>query len=343
MKKTILILSIVVLAVIPLNAKVWRLNNTGADADFTTLQSAHNSSDVLAGDTLHLEASSGSYGDLTATKPLVIIGAGYFLNQNDDMQANINHSIVGTVTFNAGSQSSIIEGCDFHQIIIGTSNIIIQRNVSICDRCEEGLSTIYFNEYANNIIIRNNYLYSYSSNRYNNYAEIICCYSSYVNNIVIINNYFESIHTDQYSLYMSGGFSGIIENNVIKGKVFVSNSVFNNNIMVSGNFSQSNCTYTHNIGNSTQFGTDNGNQQNINMADVFVGATGNSSDGQWQLKSGSPAIGAGTNGIDCGMFGGDFPYHLSGLPSIPAIYYHEQTIDNVNQQLNITIKAKSHN
>lgn len=335
MKKIILILSMVVLAAISLNAKVWRLNNTGADADFTTLQSAHNSSDVLAGDTLHLEASSGSYGDLTATKSLVIIGAGYFLNQNDDMQANINHSIVGTVTFNAGSQGSIIEGCDCDIITIGTSNIIIQKNYI------HGLRAIIFSGNISNIIVRQNYLIG--GDVWNQTDAAVYCNNGICNNCSIYNNFIDMPENNFYCIYVENGFSGSIFNNVITKKIYISNSVFNNNIMVSGTFTQSNCTYTHNIGNTTQFGTDNGNQQNINMADVFVGATGNSSDGQWQLKSGSPAIGAGTNGIDCGMFGGDFPYHLSGVPSIPAIYYHEQTIDNVNQQLNITIKAKSHN
>ena len=108
-----------------------------------------------------------------------------------------------------------------------------------------------------------------------------------------------------------------------------------------GVFTHTNASFNNNIGHSTQCGTANGNQQNVNMTTVFVG-TG-STDGQWQLSAGSPALGAGVDGVDCGMFGGDYPYKLSGLPSVPAIYYHEQTIDNVNQQLNVTIKAKSHN
>ncbi|HUR10478.1 MAG TPA: hypothetical protein VM012_03875, partial [Flavitalea sp.] len=47
-------------------AKIWRLNNNaGVAADFTTLQSAHNSASVGNGDTLHLEGSPTSYGSLT--------------------------------------------------------------------------------------------------------------------------------------------------------------------------------------------------------------------------------------------------------------------------------------
>jgi len=334
MKKTILILSMLLLVTIQLNAKVWRLNNTGADADFTTLQAAHNNSYVLAGDTLHLEASSGSYGDLTATKPLVIIGAGYFLSENADMQANLNSSKTGLITFNAGSEGSIIAGCECDIITIVTNNIIIEKNYI------HGSRAIILSGNISNIIIRQNYLIG--GDVWNQTDAAIYCYRSICNNCFIYNNFID-MPDNFYCIYVENGFSGNIFNNVLGKKISICNSVFNNNIMVSGTFTQSNCTYTHNIGNLTQFGSENGNQQNINMEDVFVGATRNSSDGQWQLKSGSPAIGAGVGGIDCGMFGGDFPYHLSGLPSIPAIYYHQQTIDNVNQQLNITIKAKSHN
>ena len=35
-------------------AKIWRVNNTGIPADFTSIQQAHDSSIVAAGDTLHI-------------------------------------------------------------------------------------------------------------------------------------------------------------------------------------------------------------------------------------------------------------------------------------------------
>ena len=53
------------------------------------------------------------------------------------------------------------------------------------------------------------------------------------------------------------------------------------------------------------------------LSDVFVSA--GSSDGKWRLKPGSPAIGAGIDGVDLGPFGGPAPYILSGLPSRPRL------------------------
>ena len=89
----------------------------------------------------------------------------------------------------------------------------------------------------------------------------------------------------------------------------------------------------------------NGNQYNVNMANVFVDyndTQGYSTDGKWQLKTGSPAIGAGINGVDCGVFGGVNPYVLSGIPALPHIY--EAAISGTaysNEGLSCTIKVKS--
>lgn len=97
----------------------------------------------------------------------------------------------------------------------------------------------------------------------------------------------------------------------------------------------------NNIGDANQFPSGNGNQNNVNMSTVFVG-TG-STDGQWQLKSGSPAIGAGRNGEDIGMFGGPEPYVPSGLPPIPAVYSIEMPgVTAANQTIPVTVKTKSH-
>lgn len=342
MKNLFTILTIL-FSVLTLNASVWRVNNLpGTDADFTTIQQAHDAPYVYDGDTLYLEGSSGSYGDLNASKRLVIIGAGYFLAENNETQANINSSNTGAITFNNGSQGSIITGCNISRIIVNTSNLIIERNHISNSNMYYG---IWLNsDNINNVIIRSNYIIVTRTSTYTTTYGIRANYIG-SNNITIRNNYIQlenvSIQS-RYALGLYSGFSGIVENNVLVGRVNINNTSFNNNILVEGTFEHSNSFYHNNIANSTQFGTLNGNQQNVFMGNVFLGETGNSTDGQWQLKAGSAAIGAGVDGVDCGMFGGQFPYKLSGLPGIPAIYHHEQTIDNVNQVLNVTINAKSH-
>jgi len=142
---------------------------------------------------------------------------------------------------------------------------------------------------------------------------------------------------------MDATASADIRNNVISSfnQSFVNNSIFYNNIG-SGTITLSNCDVQNNIGNSNQFGTLNGNQENVDMNMVFVGE--GSTDGQWQLAPGSPAIGAGITGEDCGIFGGNEPYRLSGVPAIPAIWFFDApTSGSTNSGLQVNVKVKSHN
>ena len=70
-------------------AKSWRLsNNPAVKADFSTFQAAHDA--AAAGDTIYVDGTGEnlSYGHAAVTKKLIIIGPGYFLNENDSTQAN---------------------------------------------------------------------------------------------------------------------------------------------------------------------------------------------------------------------------------------------------------------
>jgi hypothetical protein len=99
----------------------------------------------------------------------------------------------------------------------------------------------------------------------------------------------------------------------------------------------------NNIGNSTQFGTTNGNQSNVTMSNVFTYGPGDEyTDNHYTLKAGSPAIGAGVSGEDCGIFGGDGAYKLSGIPAIPAIFQAViPATANTGDGITITIKSKT--
>lgn len=331
MKKSIILSSFVMILTVvslQLNAAVWRVNAApGSSPHYTSLQAAHDAPTTMSGDTVYLEGSPFSTGGLTCTKKLIIIGSGYFLNQNPQTQANIITSNIDYyVYFNAGSAGSKIMGCYFtYPVYISDNNISIERNS--------------FN-YGNYMV------YGYSSNLDNirvigNYFESPYYYNSIYfpyscSNVLISNNYIGG------SITTNSSFQGFIVNNVFAGYISINNATFTNNISTLDSYSATNCITTYNIGNGLQFGTLNGNQQNVDMSTVFVGPTGYSTDGQWQLKSGSPAIGAGEAGVDCGMFGGNYPYVLSGMPPIPAVYYFNAPSMPTNT-INVSIKAKSHN
>lgn len=319
-------------------ARILIVNNTpGAPTGydyFTTVQAAHNNAG--SGDTIYIIGSSTTYAGFSVSKKLIIIGPGYLLTENPNTQANPNPAMIsGDINFNSGASGSILTGIsvvdDYHTINIYESNITIKRNkLSTSENC------IFISSNVGNVIVAQNYMTTRWSN--NQVIRI----SNNVQNVIISNNYIENLVENGKAIEISSSTSAVVKNNIIKGNFIVYNSQIQNNIMRGGTFSGSNNIVLNNMGNSTQFGTSNGNQSNVNMSLVFVG-TG-STDGQWQLKTGSPAIGAGADGVDCGIFGGVTPYILSGLPPIPAIYFFDAPTSGSNSKgLPIHIKIKSHN
>jgi hypothetical protein len=298
------------------HAAKWRVNNTGIAANFTTASEAVNSPLVLAGDTLYFESSMVSYGGVNITKKLVLIGPGYFLGENDSTQADTKPSTLSSTSFNMGSQGSIVQGLSFDgNVVIGTSGITLEKNSL--------MAGLQITSGSGNVVLRNYILYMNLS---------------ITQNVLISNNIIVSTNPYGNCMFVQPDASATVINNIMLGMVSVNNTIFRNNILVCTNltplFTSSNSTIENNIGASTQFDASNGNQQNVDMTTVFM-YTG-SSDGKYRLKPGSPAIAAGVGGTDCGVFGGNYPYVLSGMVSGPSVWYL-----NMNG-MDVTVKAKSH-
>lgn len=315
------------------NAKIWIADANPGDigADFKTIQAAHDG--ASAGDTIYVIGSAQSLGNATFTKKLVIIGPGYFLSENSNLQASPLSAKFGQLAFNAGSEGSVITGCEIQgAITIITSNIAIIRDYI-------NGSYILVNPNLGNIYIQQNF--------FNNNG----LWASWVNQIntqgndgplFITNNYLKGQQNGSGSISLSPSDNAIIENNIIDGNVTCSNSTFQNNITISGTFSGTGNGIFNNICNSNQFSSTNGNIPNTDTSTVFIN-TG-STDGRFQLKANSPAKGVGVSGVDIGMYGGVNPYVLSGLPSIPSIYYFTAPFyGSKSQGLQVHIKAKVNN
>ncbi len=309
-------------------ATIWRINNVpGIDADFTSLQAAHDDASVQAGDTLLVEGSTTNYGNLTANKPLVILGTGYFLAQNPETQANPSYSIAADITVNTSAAGLVISGMTFSKISIYASNTVVMR-------CHVYQTVLVSN--ASNVVITQNYLSSSG-------GITTIFLSGNCSNIMITNNYIQETYT---LIASTSSSTAIVMNNVFNGQsasITLYNSIFENNILYKTY--QANlygCTVKNNLCSGTQLPSGNGNQLNVDMTTVFE--LSGSTDGQWKLKAGSPAIGAGVNGEDCGMFGGNNPYVLSGMPQIPAIYFYSAPVSgSALQGLPVHIKIKAHN
>jgi hypothetical protein len=170
----------------------------------------------------------------------------------------------------------------------------------------------------------------------------------YFDNLEITN----CIITGNFAFNASNIASALVRNNLFQNGITLTNTYFANNILLnigSGSFNVSFSTIRNNISQFTGvLPAGDGNLQGFAQSAIVVGSAGNSTDGQWRLIAGSPAIGAGetVGGVtpDCGPFGTPDPYRLSGIPPIPTIYsLTVPTSVPVGQPLNITISTRSNN
>jgi hypothetical protein len=335
---------------VSVQAKIWRVNNNvGIAADFTTIQNAHNA--AAAGDTLYLEGSNTSYGTLTSTKQLYIIGPGYFLDQIPNSQVGQLTAKVDNFTLNTGAAGTVIMGVDFYgnSLTINCNDVTIRKNKFSSPSGNDPLywpGTITLNHVNNssvnpgvsNIIIAQNIGVTISATKPSN-------------NILITNNiitYPANHGENTTNPCLDGGQNTVmlIQNNIFRrARISVYGSTITNNIMVAGSFLPNNNLYSNNIGNSTQFGTDNGNQSNVAMTSVFTG-TG-APDEAYKLKAGSPAIGAGygstaSSPIDCGIYSGSLPYVVAGQVNMPVIYFfNNQPIGSNTDPIKVSVKVRA--
>jgi len=300
------------------NAKIFRVGYTGPQVtgtDYADFQTAHD--EAATGDTLLFYPGNNYTG--TASKSLVYMGYGYFLSGtegNTGLQL-ITGTLYLQITLTAGSDGSHFEG-------IGDNT------------GQTGQLYLIFSNGINNIVIRRcNYVLVYGSTSEDcTDWQIIQSYNidfiPYANGNTgkFLNLRVENCHLTRLDFTnLTAGSNGQVSNCVIVGGVNLTGAsiYFKNNIFQGASFSGvAGTLFENNLFDFTEGtynitgGTDN--QFSVDMSNVFVGSTGNSTDGQWQLKAGSPAIGAGTGSTDCGMFGGTNPYRLSGIPSIPVFY-----------------------
>lgn len=320
-------------------AKIWRVNNApGINADFNNLQTAHDSAN--AGDTLYVEGTPSSYGDITCTKKLYLFGPGYFLAENENTSAIKNSAYVNGFTFNGGSQGTLVCGFYLYSgLTINTNNINIKRND------------------IGNIIVLHNRDSIYLGQNYIRGNLLIYQDAPSIKTILIVNNIILN------GINLNNCKSILFVNNHLVGCINGTESFFNNNIFDENigcghgsiaDVSKQNL-FSNNIFKTAGVGSVNGNQANVDLSTVFlVAPTATkpqdvSTDGRWQLKVGSPAKAAGfgsTNEkpVDIGPFGGTEPYVLSGLPPIPSIYFFEhQPIGSNADPLDVRIKVISRN
>lgn len=334
----------------PLSAKVIRVNNqepTNAQQNtFNTLAEGY--TNAVNGDTLYIEPSPTPHtGNLTVSKRIVFLGAGFFHAENEGLSSNTNQSNFNLrLDFTNGSSGSKVisitfavnsSGIDLRSNNIeivncsffGSGSTALGRNFPIDIRATnlENISILgcYFSEFDNN----NGYIFNLND-------------GAAISNLIFLNNITER------RFWIANNTTGIIANNQFRGDIFRVgvNSVLqiHNNIFLGSPTptlpSPLGSNFSHNIASSDRFGTENNNQENISETAIFVG--GQSPDAKYLIKENGPADGTGRDGVDIGPFGGPKPYKLSGLPDIPNIYdFSTSGIATPDDKLPITIKVRA--
>lgn len=309
-------------------AKVWRVNNNaGVHADFTELSTALSSASVQIDDTLYIEGSATNYAFANMSKRLVIIGTGYLLSgtgSNTGLQYNPYPAHISNLDLDSSASGSTFIGVSgYLRFDSRTDDLKFIRSSVYLDPLSNFPNSTAKNWVINKCIIGTGYLSFHLEN-----LQVTNCLSIYS------------------GVYLPNVTNGLFRNNVFAVGLTTVNSYVSNNIFLN-QLSLTNCTVKYNISTGNNLPAGNNNMINVHYNDIFVES--GTTDGRYQLKSGSVAIGAGEpiNGVtpDIGAFGTADPYRLSGIPPIPTIYTLSvpASVPATATSITITFSTRSNN
>ena len=352
MKKLALLLLTVAFIFTTTNAKIRRVGFFGSPVsgtDFITFGTAYTA--AASGDTILMFPGT----TLTAiiSKKLLIIGPGNWLDPNSspakgnaNLQAFAGIATLSSITFDPGSDGSLLTG------FYGGTAYIRDNNITIARNCEIGVTITYNPTPGNvtNLQVIQNYRVAIQQ-YYNNGSSATNMNIS--NNLI---NYFSTPIGNTYSGNISnnvwaydatlttnnvnGGNTTLTSINGVdlgSGAYLLQNNIFLSytNVLAGSNYNYfifnngGNSIFNYNLALQSNtpinwgVGTGNVITPIANAANVFtafptIGTT--SADARYQLKAGSPALTAGAGGTAIGLFTGVTPYKLSTIPTIPTIY-----------------------
>jgi hypothetical protein len=339
-------------------AKIRVNNRAGLSAAYTTFASAVTAAAV--GDTLFIEGSPISYGTVTLSKNLTVVGPGYFLTQNDSTQAITFPATFDAMTVSSTGAGSTISGLTFigapvALLTISANNVTVSRNFFQQTTATASSTAIRISANINNTAILQNFFEVTTTTTAQPMAiEFLTGPQS---NTIISNNLImagsppsttttHSTATTKRAIVMPTNANAVISNNTIIGDMVLYNSTVVDNILIRGNLTTSASfpiNSQFNMGGLTQWGTANSNQINVNMTTMFAQTGLVTQDRYWLLSGGSSANGTSSTGSNRGATGGTMPYKLSGIPPFPAVW--SATVPptgSASSNLNVNVKAKAH-
>jgi len=304
-------------------------NNVGVNAPYTTISAAIAAAGV--NDIIMVEGSIVAYDNITVNKKVTIVGPGYFLLENLNLQGSPSSASLSTISIAAGSDGASFYGLNITGNIGNADNV--PSNGLTVSNCRIGALTL--SGTVNNFFLTGCYIVN----------NLVFSNLSQFTGAIVSNNYMGGFGQGSITTLVTltqnviaGGISAAfncdIRNNIFTGTSFggLNGSVVKNNVF----------TVTQASLSSSGATVDNTNVFSALTTNLFIGLSGNTTDTQWKLKAGSPALGAGISGVDCGMYGGNTPYRPSGIQVGQPTITNFTTPASVQQNgtLNVKVSAK---
>lgn len=289
-----------------------------------------------AGDTIYLPGGTFQVGNVVFTKKVVVYGAGHY---PDSAAATGRTVLNGNMNITATASQSMFQGIYLSgSISLGTDAASSNVNGLVIQRCNVSDITLAvndnYNSLAENVMIRESVIRSNVNVRY-------------AKDVLIENNFING------ALYNTNG-SVKVSNNIIFGNghalYVVSSVLFENNIFYQAGtfqYASGSNTFRNNVFRmaSPLIGSDIGENNLFSVSTLFVQPAAAFDYGiNFHLIAGSPAIGAGKGGTDCGIYGGPRSYKEAALPTNPHVR-SKAISDNTNAsgqlQVQVTVLAQS--
>lgn len=336
--KTLISIFLVAFLCIAANAQsVFVVQGETGSSVHLTLKAAVDS--AMQGDYIYLPGGNFNIGDFKIDKHVNIIGAGHY---PDSTQVTGRTQLGGNIIFTYKASNSSIQGIyltgniSFENTSADStiSNILISRsNINMLHYGTTGnANQRNINSLVRECVIRSSI---YAANSIGHIIEntILC------NNIQTINGDFQfknCIFTYNYSYLFW----------------YVNNASFTNCIFADnqngGSFNGYNNYYSYCIFHSNSLDTSNhlfsNCVKNVSYTSNFKNAVSGafSYDHDYHLSDTTVALSAGTNGTQCGIYGGENPYKDGAVPINPHIYFKNiPTATNSQGKLEVQIKVQA--
>jgi len=320
-------------------------NSSSSPGQYTSFSSAYNA--ASAGDTIYVRGSLHSYGSITISKKITLIGAGY-----NPSPLNTYPTTFDDVNIAKYSSSSNASGTRVYGIKVNTGGEIDIRGGSYpgyitdirIERCEAKFTSYY----VSGLKLINNIILNYAVSTYTKGNTII--YNNIIRSITFSSSYNSNAITFDHNIFTNAA-SSVFRYCIVKNSIFYGTTPGNSatHTTFANNMAYASANDTFNITTNSNTGYNNFNHTNPNF--VSVGSTTFSYFYDYHLQSGSPAINAGSDGTNLGIYGGLYPFPIGGAsgsgyqtsqePAIPQIF--QFTIQNKTIQptdtLNINIKV----